>query len=123
MLSRLSKKEKTQIVATGFFILFNFLFIWFLWKEVIFLAALLFMLAFLELALIKSRKLAAVFVLAAIGAAAFESISIHLGIWSYNMPMVFNIPLWLIPGWGNAAIIIVTFYKLMSKIKWLEKDL
>lgn len=86
------------------------------------LTVMLFVLGILEMALIKSKKLAAVFVLAAFGAATFESISIHLGIWSYNMPMVFNIPLWLIPGWGNAAIIVVTFYKLMSKISWLKKD-
>jgi Gpi18-like mannosyltransferase len=122
MLSQLSKKEIKQIVATGFFMLFNFLFIWFFWKKVVLLAIILFALAVLEMAIIRSRKLVAVFILAAIGAATFESISIHLGIWSYNMPMVFNIPLWLIPGWGNAAIIVVTFYKLMSKIEWLEKN-
>ena len=122
MLARISKKEFLWITSTGLFIFLNFIFIWFFWQRVISLTMLLIVLAVLEMIVIGSKKLVAVFILAAIGAAIFESISIHLGIWSYNAPTFYNIPIWLIPGWGNAAIIIITFYKLMDKLKWLNKD-
>ncbi len=95
---QISKKELKWIASTGLFILFNFIFIWVLWQKVILLTLSLIILAILELAIIGSRKLVAVFILAAIGAATFESISVYLGIWSYNAPTFYNVPTWLIPG-------------------------
>ncbi len=82
----------------------------------------LFLMAIIELYIMQSKKAVAVFIIIAIGGAFFESVAIYLGNWNYNSLTFLSIPIWLIPGWGNAAIIAISFYKLFSKFNSLEKN-
>lgn len=115
-------EEKILIFSMGIFIAVCVLAIWLLWRNSLVLTLVLFFLAFMQLAIIKSKKLIAVFILASIGGGIIESVAIFLGGWKYAMPNFFNIPLWLMPAWGSAAIIIVSLYKLFGKIKFFQKD-
>lgn len=121
MMIKISKKEKVQVFITGGFFVLSGLTIWFLWENSVLSAAILLLLGVIELKHIDSRKLSLIYVLCAFSGAFFESICIYLGIWKYSLPNLFGIPLWLAPGWGNAGIFIVCFYKLLGKVSWLEK--
>lgn len=118
----MKENDTFKITATAFFTIFSILSIWFLWKMPFLMAFFLFILAVIELNIIKSKKLVVVFILAAIFGSAIESMAIYLGSWHYSNPTFFNIPIWLIPLWGNAGIITVSLYKLLGKFSWLEKD-
>ncbi|MFZ2555250.1 MAG: hypothetical protein WAZ27_00215 [Minisyncoccia bacterium] len=48
-----------------------------------------------------------IFIGAGIGGAVSEIIAISAGAWTYALPQVFTIPLWLPILWGNAALFIV----------------
>lgn len=115
------KKEVGLIIITGSFIILSILSIWLLWRNVLLLTSVLFILAFIELITIKSKKLTIVFFLCCIGGGIVESVAIYFGNWHYTEPTFFNIPFWLLPAWGNAGIFIVAFYKLLGKIKFLNK--
>ena len=78
--------------------------------------------AIVELNILKSKKVLAIFVLAGVGGSFVELTAVWLGNWSYNLPSFAGIPIWLIPAWGNAGIIIISFYKLFSKFDFLEKN-
>lgn len=115
------KEDLRIITITATFFILSVLGVWFLWEDVILLTAVLYFLAFVELSAIGSKKMVILFFLCGVGAVIFESIAISLGAWHYAKPTFFNIPLWLIPGWGNAGVFIVNFYKLLGKIDWLNK--
>jgi hypothetical protein len=115
------KKDFNLIIITGLFIVFSVISVWFLWKRPLALTLVLYILVVIELLAIKNKKIIILFILCGIGGAVFESISVWYGVWTYNFPTLGNIPLWLIPGWGNAGVFIVCFYKLLGKIYWLDK--
>ncbi len=121
-MSELERKEKSLIVITGLFIVVNILSIWFIWQQPIKLALVLFILSLVELWNIRSKKVIFIFIISALGGIFVEIGAIHFGNWKYSLPNFLNIPLWLIPAWGNAGIIIVSFYKLFSKISFLRKE-
>lgn len=117
-----SKKEEWRlIIITVFFIAVNILAILFVWQYPLTLTIYLVILTLVELWNIKSRKVLLVFIISAFGGSFVEIMAVHLGIWQYVLPEFFGIPIWLIPAWGNAGIIIVCFYKLFSQVSWLEK--
>ena len=116
-----SEKDKKLVMLTGLYYPIVFLAIWFMWKNVYWLTLVLFILAFIELFNIGSKKVTVMFVLSSILGPAFESIAIYFGAWHYNTDSFLNIPLWLIPAWGNVAIFVLTFYKLLEKFGWLER--
>jgi hypothetical protein len=101
---------------------FSVLGVWLLWRNVALLTAVLFALAFVELITIGSKKLTIMFFLCCIGGGIVESIAIYFGNWRYTEPTFFNIPLWLLPGWGNAGVFIIAFYKLLGKINFLNQE-
>ena len=95
------KKDIRIIIITGSFIVFTVLGVWLLWRNVPLLTAVLFVLALIELVTIKSKKLTIMFFLCCIGGGIVEGIAIYFGSWHYTEPTFLNIPLWLLPGWGN----------------------
>lgn len=115
------KEDLRIIIITALFLILSILGIWFLWEDIILLTVTLFFLALIELSAIGSRKLAVVFFLCGIGGGIVEIVAVHFGAWNYTEPTFLNIPLWLLPGWGNAGIIIVTLYKLLGNVEWLNK--
>lgn len=120
-MSKISQKELFLIIITGLFIILSVFAVWFLWQNVFLTTIVLFSLAIIELISIGSKKVALMFVLCAIGGGIVEGVASHFGNWHYSSPSFFNIPLWLLPGWGNAGIFIIAFYKLLDKVKWLNK--
>jgi len=121
-MNKFSKKDIEFIIISGLFIVFSVLGVWFLWRNVPLLTVFLFALAFIELNTIKSKKLTVMFFLCCIGGGVVENIAIYFGNWRYTEPTFFNIPLWLLPGWGNAGIFIIAFYKLLGKVKFLNQE-
>ena len=62
------------------------------------------MIAVVILKIKKSKGETTFFIFGGIFGAAAEMFSIHFGAWNYNSPNMYNIPVWLIPLWGIAAI-------------------
>lgn len=44
-----------------------------------------------------------------------ENVAIFSGVWHYSKPELMNIPLWLIPLWGLAGIVGVSFYQGLTE--------
>jgi hypothetical protein len=121
-MNKFLKKDIQLIITTGSFIAFSILGVWFLWRNVALLTLVLFALALIELITIRSKKVTVMFFLCCIGGGVVESIAIYFGNWHYAEPTFFNIPLWLLPGWGNAGVFIIAFYKLLEKFKFLNQE-
>ncbi len=116
-----NKKDLYLIAFTGTYMALSAFSFWLLWKDTFVETVLLFSFAAAELAMVKSRKLVAIFILCSLGGFFIEATAIYLGAWKYAATSFFQIPLWIMPAWGNVGIFVVTFYKLFGKIKWLEK--
>jgi hypothetical protein len=114
-------KDLKLIIITGIYYPVAVLSLWIFWKESMMLTLILFIIAIIELIVTKSRKLIILFLLGCVVGPIVESVAIWRGSWSYSMPEIYNIPLWLIPAWGNVTIFVVTFYKFLGRFGWLEK--
>ncbi len=56
-----------------------------------------------------------IFIGAGLGGAISEMIAIYAGAWTYTVPQMILIPLWLPLLWGNAALFIVAMSMMDSK--------
>ena len=121
MIQNASKKDIVLISTTAGFLFSSFFTLIFFWQQVYLLTVILFFFALIELFVVRSKKLILIFVISGIGGTVIEIISIYFGIWAYSVKSLWNIPFWLFPLWGNAGIIIVAIYKLLSKIGWFER--
>jgi len=122
MIKNIDKNELRLVITTGFFIILSAFTVWFLWRNIFLTTVVLIILAIIELVSIGSKKVALMFILCGIGGGIFEGIAIYFGGWHYSNPTFFNIPLWLWPGWGNAGVFIISFYKLLDEVSWLNKE-
>jgi len=113
-------KDLKLVIVTAAYYPFAILSLWMFWEQSILLMLILFILAFIELIIIKSNKLIILFFLGCLAGPVIESVAIARGSWRYSLPEIYNIPLWLIPAWGNVTIFAVTFYKFLDRFKWLD---
>ena len=109
------------IVSTAIFIFASIFSIWFLWDNSWLLFFILVILAIIELYIVGSKKLVVAFFIVSIFGPIVEAVAIHNGAWNYVMPNFYNIPVWLIPAWGNAGVISILVYKFFDKYSLSKK--
>ena len=103
-----------QIIVTIIFIWGSIFSIWFLWERVFLLTFILLGLALMELMVVGSKRLWLVYPIIIFGGVLTEVVAIYLGAWQYAKPSFLNVPLWLLPAWGNAGVISICVYELMG---------
>jgi len=81
-----------------------------LWAYPIILLIVIILIAAIYLLLIKEKSEFYLFIICAVSGAAAEVIAIAFGAWTYALPNILGIPLWLIPLWGTAAVFIKRLY-------------
>jgi len=77
------------------------------WKKSILLTAILLIIGFLMLYILKSKKKIIVFIFCSFAGALTEIIAIYSGAWIYSNSNFLGIPFWLIPLWGIAALFMI----------------
>ena len=107
------KKRKDLTFNLAFAVL-TILIVVFFYKNILLATALLSIVSLIGLLKWKSKMTLMIFAIGAILGPIAEIISIHYGVWSYTSVNFFNIPLWLIPVWGNAAVFV---YHISLEIK------
>ncbi len=104
-----------RIIVTTIFVLGSIFSIWFLWEKVFLLTFVLLVLAVMELVVIGSKRLRLVYPIVIFGGVPTEIVAIYFGAWQYTKPSFLNVPLWLLPAWGNAGMISICIYELMRE--------
>ena len=97
-----------------FFVASNVLVVILFYQKIFLTTALLTLITILGMIRWKSVRTLSIFILAGIGGTVLEVISIHFGVWQYNLTNFFNVPFWLFILWGNSAAII---YRVAIHIK------
>ena len=103
-------KKSVQYILTFFIGISALISVALLWEKNLILSITLIILSALMLLLKKSKREIETFIVCAIAGGVAESFAIVFGVWQYGNPNLFNIPFWLIPLWGIAAIFIVRVY-------------
>ena len=88
-----------------------------LWRESFMLTLTLFVISALMLVVLRSKKITAVYVFVALWGPLTEAIAIAKGVWHYESPDFFGLPLWLPFLWGAASIVITYSYEYLSRFK------
>ena len=112
-----------RIIVTTIFVLGSIFSIWFLWEKVFLLTFILLGLAIMESMTIGSKKLWLVYPIVIFGGVLTEVVAIYFGAWQYTRPSFLNVPLWLLPAWGNAGIISICIYELMGEVFEINKKI
>ena len=107
------KKRKDIIFNLAFAVLTVLIAIFF-YKNILLAALLLIIVSLVGLLKWKSRMTLIIFTAGAILGPIAEIVAVHYGVWSYSLINFFNIPSWLIPVWGNAAVFV---YHISLEIK------
>ena len=85
--------------------------VFFLWQKTVLLTLILIAIAFFKHRLLPIEREPLCFVIAGVFGALTENIVILSGVWEYSEPHLMNVPLWLIPLWGLAGIVGISFYQ------------
>lgn len=88
-----------------------------LWRAPLLLTLTLFVISVLMLVVLRSKKIALVYVFVAIWGPLTEAVAISAGVWHYELPEFFGLPVWLPFLWGAASIVIVYSYEYLSRYK------
>lgn len=106
---------KASVVALGYIASVGA--VVFLWRESVFLSLLLFVISTLMLCVLRSKKIVSVYLLVATVGPLTEATAVSAGVWRYELPDFFGLPLWLPFLWGAASIVIVYSYECLSYYK------
>ena len=110
------KKEWKNIIFNVIFAIITLLIVILFYKQILLLTILLIGLAIIGLIKWSSKLTILLFIMGGIFGTLAESIAINYGVWQYSLTNLFNVPLWLIIVWGNAAAFI---YQPAVEIKTL----
>ena len=80
------------------------------------MTVILLILAGMELWVVGSKKMLVAYPIIIFGGVLTEIVAIYFGAWHYTLPTFINVPLWLLPAWGNAGLISICVYKLVGEI-------
>lgn len=70
----------------------------------------------MELLVIGSKKMLMTYPIIIFGGVLTEVVAIYFGAWQYTLSTFVNVPLWLLPAWGNAGLISICVYKLIGEV-------
>jgi hypothetical protein len=120
MLLFLNQKDMENIsfyrLSGLFFVLGLAIFsIMFLWELPELLFYILFILASIYIYVDKNFTRAYGFILASIIGSIAEIICVNFGIWTYTLPQLWGIPIWMFPGWGFGYLSVITLYLFFKK--------
>ncbi len=97
---------------------FSVLAIMTLWQHVEILFFVLFLLVMLYTVIDKNLTRFYGFVMSSFIGSLAEILCVNLGIWSYTLPQLSGIPIWMFPGWGFGYLSTITLYLVFeNKIK------
>ena len=106
---------KTSVVALGYVACVGAVVL--LWRAPLLLTLTLFVISVSMLIVLRSKEIAGVYVFVALWGPLTEVVAIANGVWQYELPEFFGIPLWLPFLWGAASIVIVYSYDCLSRYK------
>ena len=98
-------KIKNSIINSMFGIL-TLTIVILLYKTIFIATIALIILAIINLSIWKSKIMLKLFIFGSLFGTLAEIIAIYFGVWDYALSNLINIPLWLIPLWGCAAMFI-----------------
>jgi len=103
-------------ILTAIFAIVALLSVSLLWKESYILTVVLGITAMCMLLVNKSKHEIYLFFLSGMAGAFAEAIAISAGAWTYTLPTLIGVPIWLPVLWGIAAVFIVRTYKFIEMI-------
>ena len=88
----------------------------FLWRSPFILTGVLFAIGVVMLVIEKDKNSVLLYIVAGIGGAITEIISIYFGAWIYTEPTFAGIPIWLPFLWGAAGLFVLRLKKFIDAI-------
>lgn len=115
------KKEWKNILFNTLFAALTLIIVIIVYKKVLLTSILLAIISVVGLIKWKSKITLIVFILGAIWGPFSEAIARYFGVWNYSISSVFNIPIWLLLVWGNAAAFLYETGKEIHRLGVREK--